>query len=152
MKNQGTDLCHSRHSPVRISHYAVMYGPSGGVPSGGVGTVLTGLCHFTERAESHRGYCHGGSMTSVMDDVVGWTAFHVTGKCRPWSGYTAQVNVSLKRPVAVGSYMRVCGTIMKWEGRKVWIHSKLLSWEDENESEEIVHCTAEGLVILMKDV
>jgi acyl-coenzyme A thioesterase PaaI-like protein len=146
MKNQGADLCHSRHSPVRISHYAVKY-----APSGGVGTVLTGLCHFTERAESHRGHCHGGSMTSVMDDVVGWTAFHVTGRCCPWSGYTAQVNVSLKSPVAVGSYLTVCGNIVKWEGRKVWIQSKLVSREDD-EGEEIVHCTAEGLVILMKDV
>jgi acyl-CoA hydrolase len=89
-----------------------------------------------------------------MDDVVGWTAFHVTGRCRPWSGYTVQVNVTLKRPVAVGSYLTVCGHIVKWEGRKVWVQSKLVSTrEDEDESsEEIVHCTAEGLVILMKDV
>ena len=99
-------------------------------------------------------------MTSVMDDVVGWTAFHVTGTCRPWSGYTAQVNVTLKRPVSVGSYLTVSGRIVKWEGRKVWIRSKLVSStreedDDENEnessSEEIVHCTAEGLVILMKE-
>ena len=111
-------------------------------------------------------------MTSVMDDVVGWTAFHVTGTCRPWSGYTAQVNVTLARPVEVDSYLTVSGRIVKWEGRKVWIRSKLVSTreeeDDENEndendendenenenessSEEIVHCTAEGLVILMKD-
>lgn len=125
---------------------------------GGVGTALTGLCHFTDRAESHRGRCHGGSMTTVMDDVIGWTAFHVTGRCVPWSGYTAQVNVSLMRPVMVGSYLMVCGTVSKWEGRKVWVHSKLISrGEDDDEnnggkSKEVVHCAAEGLVILMKDV
>jgi hypothetical protein len=91
-------------------------------------------------------------MTSVVDDVVGWTAFHVTGRCRPWSGYTVQVNVSLKCPIAVGSYLRVCGTVVKWDGRKVWVHSKLISMKDENEMEEIVHCVGEGLVILNKDV
>jgi hypothetical protein len=93
-------------------------------------------------------------MTSVMDDVVGWTAFHVTGRCIPWSGYTAQVNVALRRPVNVGSYLTIRGTVVKWEGRKVWIHSKLLSREDgdDGKDEEYVHCTAEGLVILMKDV
>jgi len=29
---------------------------------GGVGTILTGIVSFTKRAESHKGYCHGGSM------------------------------------------------------------------------------------------
>jgi len=139
---KGTDLCHSRNSPVRISHYGVQF------KEGGVGTVLTGLCHYTSTAESHAGYCHGGSMTSVMDDIIGWTGFLVTGECLPWSGFTAQVNVSLMRPIAVGSYLKVVGKIVKWEGRKVWIHSELLSGEN-NEREEI-HCTAEGLVVLKK--
>eukprot|EP00584_Thalassiosira_punctigera_P009060 CAMPEP_0172528942 /NCGR_PEP_ID=MMETSP1067-20121228/3153_1 /TAXON_ID=265564 ORGANISM="Thalassiosira punctigera, Strain Tpunct2005C2" /NCGR_SAMPLE_ID=MMETSP1067 /ASSEMBLY_ACC=CAM_ASM_000444 /LENGTH=188 /DNA_ID=CAMNT_0013312921 /DNA_START=85 /DNA_END=648 /DNA_ORIENTATION=- len=75
---KGTDLCHSRQSPVRISHYGVQY------RDGGIGTTLTGVVHFTNSAESHAGFCHGGSMTSVMDDVIGWTAFHVTGACVPW--------------------------------------------------------------------
>ena len=115
--------------------------------------MLRGLCHFTQRAESHAGYCHGGSMTSVQDDIIGWTAFHVTGECVPWSGFTAQVNVSLKRPIAVGSYLTIVGEITKWEGRKVWINSQLLSVGEENEDgQEIVHCTAEGLVILKRDM
>lgn len=90
-------------------------------------------------------------MTSVMDDVIGWTAFHVTGTCIPWSGFTAQVNVSLRRPIAVGSYLKVVGTIVKWEGRKVWIHSQLLLVREEEE-DDIEHCTAEGLVILKRDL
>jgi len=143
---KGADLCHSEHSPVRISHYRVRYS------EGGVGTVLTGVCHFTPRAESHAGYCHGGSMTSVMDDVIGWTAFLVTGECIPWSGFTAQVNVSLKRPIAVGSYLKITGKVVRREGRKVWIHAELLCCDGGNEGggEEILHCTGEGLVILKK--
>ena len=86
-------------------------------------------------------------MTSVMDDVIGWTAFHVSGECVPWSGFTAQVNVSLKRPIQVGSYLKVVGKVVRWEGRKVWIHSELVA----GETEEVVHCTAEGLVILKRD-
>ena len=130
---------------LRISHYAVQYEESG------IGTTLTGLVHFTSNAESHAGFCHGGSMTSVMDDVIGWTAFHATGKCLPWSGFTAQVNVSLNRPVAVGSYLKVVGKIVKRERRKVWIHSELLVGEDCGGEDRIVHCTAEGLVILKRD-
>lgn len=96
-------------------------------------------------------------MTSVMDDVIGWTAFHATGQCLPWSGFTAQVNVSLKRPITVGSYLKIVGKIVKWEGRKVSIHSQLLlpaGGEDnmnDGEDSNIVYCTAEGLVILKRD-
>eukprot|EP00986_Skeletonema_menzelii_P009292 scaffold4180_cov128-Skeletonema_menzelii.AAC.3 len=113
----GTDLCHSVTSPVRISHFAIQYKDS----KGGVGTKLTGVAHFTQKAESHSGYCHGGSMTSVMDDVIGWTSFFNSGKCVPWSGFTAQVNVSLRRPIPVGSYLKIVGEIIKTEGRKTII-------------------------------
>lgn len=90
-------------------------------------------------------------MTSVMDDVIGWTAFLVTGRCVPWSGFTAQINVSLKRPIAVGSYLKIVGRIAKWEGRKVSIESELLA-QGEDGGADVVHCTAEGLVILKRDV
>jgi len=139
---KGSDLCHSATSPVRISHYAIKYIDI----NGGVGTKLTGVAHFTPRAESHSGYCHGGSMTSVMDDVIGWTSFCVSGKCVPWSGFTAQVNVSLKRPIPVGSYLKIVGEIIKTEGRKVWISSCLVCGNDDN----LVYCTSEGLAILKK--
>lgn len=138
----GTDLCHSVTSPVRISHYAIQYKDS----KGGVGTKLTGVAHFTQKAESHSGYCHGGSMTSVMDDVIGWTSFFNSGKCVPWSGFTAQVNVSLRRPIPVGSYLKIVGEIIKTEGRKVWISSCLVCGNDDSH----VYCTAEGLTILKK--
>jgi hypothetical protein len=97
---QGRDLVHDKDSPVRVLDYYVRYGP--GITAqndgdctaektilcerGGVGTSLTGVAHFTHRAESHRGYCHGGSMCSLLDDVIGWVAFLVTGECRPWTG------------------------------------------------------------------
>ena len=40
-----------------------------------IGTKVTGRVHFTQNAESHRGYCHGGAACSIMDDIIGWTAF-----------------------------------------------------------------------------
>jgi len=140
---QGVDLCHSVISPARISHYAIQYKDG---DSGGIGTTLTGVAHFTRAAESYKGYCHGGSMASVMDDVIGWTAVHVTGQCIPWSGFTAQVNVSLKQPIPVGFYLKIMGEITKTERRKVWISSRLVDGNDANQ----VYCTAEGLVVLKK--
>ena len=91
-------------------------------------------------------------MTCVMDDVIRWTAFLVAGECRPWSGFTAQVNISLKCPIAVGSYLKIVGTITKREGRKVSIQSQLLHVGEGNDGvDDVVHCTAEGLVILKRD-
>mmetsp|Transcript_1781 Transcript_1781/g.3593 ORF Transcript_1781/g.3593 Transcript_1781/m.3593 type:complete len:96 (+) Transcript_1781:802-1089(+) len=93
-------------------------------------------------------------MTSVMDDIIGWTAFHATGQCIPWSGFTAQINVTLKRPISVGSYLKITGTITKREGRKVWVHAQILvadTCEFEDGEAEVVHCAAEGLAILKRD-
>ena len=82
-------------------------------------------------------------MCSLMDDVVGWTGFCATGACEPWSGFTVQINTSLKKPVEVGSWLRLEGEIVKIEGRKVSVRARLLLGAD-------VHCEAEGLVVLKK--
>ena len=154
---QGRDLVHDRQAPVRILDYFVKYGPgmeAVGLASGGVGTTLTGIVHFTKRAESHKGYCHGGSMCSLMDDIVGWLGFMTTGTCRPWSGFTVQVNTSLKKPIRVDSFLLVKATITNVERRKVSIFAELIdpaeeSGEDNNEN---IHAIGEGLVVLNKGV
>jgi predicted thioesterase len=83
-----------------------------------------------------------------MDDIIGWTAFHVTGRCIAWSGFTAQINVSLKRPIAVGSYLKIVGKVVRCEGRKVWVDASLLDVQEDDD--ESIHCMAEGLVILKR--
>jgi acyl-coenzyme A thioesterase PaaI-like protein len=146
---QGRDLVHDQDAPVRILDYYANYGP--GIASfsrGGVGTTLTGVCHFTKRAESHAGYCHGGSMCSLMDDVIGWAAFLVTGKCCPWTGFTVQINSSLQRPILVDSILLVQATITKVERRKVSVTAAIVDPSQEN----AIHATGEGLVILNRGV
>jgi acyl-coenzyme A thioesterase PaaI-like protein len=148
---QGRDLVHDRHAPVRVLEYFVRYGDGEGTSfsKGGVGTVLTGIAHFTKRAESHKGFCHGGSMCSLMDDVLGWGAFLVTGECRPWTGFTVQVNTSLKKPIRVDSFLLVKATITKIERRKVSVTAELI---DPSDTENIVHAMGEGLVVMNRGV
>ena len=147
----GRDLVHDSKSPVQVSEYCVAYGNSDsalpGFSRGGVGTVLTGIATFTNKAESHRGFCHGGSMTSVLDDVIGWCAFMTTGECKPWSGFTVQINTSLKKPIMVNTTLLIRGTITNIERRKVSVFAELLDPVDES-----VHATGEGMVVLNKDV
>lgn len=42
-----------------------------------------------------------------------------TGTVLPWSGFTVQVNTSLKRPIETGSVLMLRATVDKVEGRKV---------------------------------
>lgn len=78
------------------------------------GQQLTGIVFFGPNAESHRGLCHGGAYTSVLDDVLGHIAF-VSGE-KPWLGATVQVNVSLLSPIPIGTTARVVASMHKAEG------------------------------------
>jgi acyl-coenzyme A thioesterase PaaI-like protein len=130
------------------------------MPRGGAGTRLTGLAEFRVTAESHRGLCHGGSMCAVMDDIIGWCAFCVTGTVVPWSGYTVQVNTSLRAPVKVNSTLQLTATIDKVQGRKVHVTATLVdpnsgksqAEQDDDDTAVVVHAACEGLVILNRGV
>ena len=111
--------------------------------AGGVGSKLVGAAHFGPGAESHRGLCHGGTMCSLMDDVIGWTGFCATGVCKPWSGFTVQINTALKKPVNAGRVAAARGKVSEAiEGRKVSVRARLLDVDGA------IHCEAEGLVVL----
>mmetsp|Transcript_40689 Transcript_40689/g.41265 ORF Transcript_40689/g.41265 Transcript_40689/m.41265 type:complete len:231 (+) Transcript_40689:55-747(+) len=172
---KGNDLVHDKDSPVRVLDYYVKYGSNNIINNhdeernytdletpevkdtnskkkhysrGGVDTTLTGIVHFTKRAESHQGYCHGGSMCSVLDDVIGWVGFLVTGKCIPWSGFTVQVNSKLQRPVLVDSILLVQAKIIHIERRKVSIEAIILDPKVAN----AIHATGTGLVVINKGI
>jgi acyl-coenzyme A thioesterase PaaI-like protein len=142
---------HDADAPVRILRYYVKYGSGEGMEGfsrGGLGTTLTGIVHFTARAESHAGYCHGGSMCSVFDDTVGWCAFLATGDCKPWSGFTVQINTSLKRPIPVESVLLVTAEIVRIERRKVVVEVALM----DPAAGDVEHASGDGLVVLNRGV
>ena len=150
---RGTDFVHGAPAAVHIPDY-VLDRPAAAAArdSGTAGARLVGAAHFGAGAESHQGLCHGGTMTALMDDVIGWTGFCVAGPCAPWSGFTVQVNTSLKAPVRVGSWLRVEGVVTKREGRKVWVRASLTTpgAADGGEGEPTVHCEAEGLFLVKR--
>ena len=140
----GTDYAHnSEGRAVFISGYALGKTAKGHAK-------LIGAVHFGQDAESHKGLCHGGTMCTVMDDVIGWAGFCVSGRCIPWSGFTVQVNTALQAPVAVGSWLRVEGSIYEVERRKVRVRASLKT-PSEAAQPEVVHCTAEGLFVVKKE-
>ena len=132
---QGRDLLHDTHSPIRITNYFVRYGSGGpdcGLPfaslRGGVGTLVTGLVQFTNRAESHQGKCHGGGFCSVMDDVLAWCGMVVSGRCLPWSGVTVQVNTTLLASIPLDSRLVVQAWVTRIQkSRKIWVQARLFN-------------------------
>ena len=105
---------------------------------------MTGVVWFGPDAESHRGLCHGGAMSALMDDFCGHVAFVPSDS--PWSGATVQINVSLKKPVRVGSILRIVGRVSKREGRKVYVEAVLDDGGGkEANAEPVIYAALEGL-------
>jgi predicted thioesterase len=83
-----------------------------------------------------------------MDDVVGWCSFLTTGRCQPWSGFTVQVNTSLRQPVAVNATLLVRAEISKIERRKVYMKAVLV----DPANEDRVHAICDGMAVLNRGV
>lgn len=103
---------------------------------------LYGVVWFGPDCESHRGLCHGGSFTSVLDDIAGHIAF-LAGDS-PWFGATVTINVKLKKPILLGSILRVKGKVVA-EGKKRRVTASLDSVEADGST--IQYATLEGLSI-----
>mmetsp|Transcript_32681 Transcript_32681/g.75237 ORF Transcript_32681/g.75237 Transcript_32681/m.75237 type:complete len:94 (+) Transcript_32681:246-527(+) len=86
-------------------------------------------------------------MCSLMDDIVGWCAFLVTGRCAPWTGFTVQVNTSLRRPIPVQTFLLAQAEIVKMERRKVSIEATL-----SDPTADVIHAKGNGLVIMNRGV
>jgi len=146
----GTDFCHSAESAVRILDYILFDKDSKEILSKNVDLefpFLVGAVNFTNKCESHRGLCHGGTFCALMDDAIGWMGFCVSGEVKPWCGYTVQVNTALKKPVKIGSTLQLESWVVRKEGlRKFWISSRLMDPQSKD-----VHCEAEGLFLLSAD-
>ena len=104
--------------------------------------MIVGAVVFGPGGESHAGYCHGGTMTAVLDDVLGHCAFICGGgNTGNWGGATVKVNCSLKRPIKVGSILKVWGRVREKQGRKIFIDGAI---EAEDGS---VHATLDGMAV-----
>ena len=132
----GEDYMHSKSSPVEIFNYILLqHNETNEIQ-------LESIVYFKSRSESHQGLCHGGTMCAVMDDIIGWVGFCESGSCIPWSGYTVQINTSLKKAIPINSILKVEGWIERREGnRKIHIKARLINEEKEE------HAVATGLFL-----
>jgi uncharacterized protein (TIGR00369 family) len=63
--------------------------------------------------EGYDGVVHGGIVSSLLDEVMVWSAFYTTG----FHAVTAELSVRFVRPLRVGAACRVRGSVSENKGR-----------------------------------
>jgi acyl-coenzyme A thioesterase PaaI-like protein len=70
--------------------------------------------------EGFNGIAHGGIITTVLDEVMGWAVYHQ----RIWA-VTGKIAVSFRKPVEVGMQTRATARITEERGRKIQLVAEL---------------------------
>jgi len=73
-----------------------------------------------QRHQGYDGALHGGVVTALLDETMGWAIFHQG----VW-GVTAKITVTFKRPVPVGEELVVTGEVLRDRGRGIETHGTL---------------------------
>jgi len=67
-----------------------------------------------QRHQGYDGLLHGGVVTALLDEAMGWAIFHQG----IW-GVTAKITVAFRQPVPIGEDLRVIGEIARDRGRLI---------------------------------
>ena len=67
-----------------------------------------------QRHQGYDGALHGGIVTALLDETMGWAIFHQG----IW-GVTAKIAVTFKRPVPIGEELVVSGEVARDRGRGI---------------------------------
>ena len=100
---------------------------------------------FTPNSEQAKSWVHRGALCALMDDAANWAGFCVSGVCDRFCGFTKHVDVSLKRPVRVGSVLKLIGETMEIKNRTdCHVKCKIIdpAYNDN------VHCEADCIFVM----
>jgi acyl-coenzyme A thioesterase PaaI-like protein len=79
----------------------------------------------TRVSEGYDGIAHGGIITTVLDEVMGWAVYHQ----RIWA-VTGKISVSFRKPVEIGVETRAAARVVADQGRRITITADLRRTSD----------------------
>ena len=109
--------------------------------------VILAKVNFGTHLNGHGGFVHGGIMSLMFDDIMGWGCDRVLPENK--TPVTANLNVDFRRPVPAGTKVRIQVVLERWEGRKLFWKARML--DARNTEEEILYAEATSLYIVLKD-
>jgi uncharacterized protein (TIGR00369 family) len=80
-----------------------------------------------ERFQSWAGMVHGGVMALMLDEAVGWAAWHAGHP-----GVTGRLQVSYRRPLRLGESVRIVGKVENIRRTLVHVSAFIESKEDHS--------------------
>ena len=85
------------------------------------------FCDFEvpPRFQSWKGMAHGGIVSLMLDEAVGWAAWHAGHP-----GVTGRLAVSLRRPLKLGERVRVLGQVERVRRTLVYCNATVDSLDD----------------------
>ena len=78
-----------------------------------------------ERFQSWAGMAHGGIVSLMLDEAVGWAAWHAGHP-----GVTGRLAVSLRRPLKLGEQVRIVGRVESVRRTLVYVSAFVESSDD----------------------
>jgi uncharacterized protein (TIGR00369 family) len=78
-----------------------------------------------DRFQSWAGMVHGGVMALMLDEAVGWAAWHAGHP-----GVTGRLQVSYRRPLRLGESVRIVGKVENIRRTLVYVSAFIESRED----------------------
>lgn len=109
--------------------------------------VILAKVNFGTHLNGHGGFVHGGIMSLIFDDIMGWGCDQVLPENK--TPVTANLNVDFRRPVPASTKVRLEVVLERWEGRKLFWKARML--DAENTKEDILYAEATSLYIVLKD-
>jgi acyl-coenzyme A thioesterase PaaI-like protein len=76
-------------------------------------------------SEGFNGIAHGGIITTVLDEVMGWAVYHQ----KIWA-VTGKIAVNFRKPVVIGESTRAAARIVAENGRKLQVTADLRRFSD----------------------
>ena len=80
-----------------------------------------------DRFQSWAGMAHGGIVALLLDEAVGWAAWHAGHP-----GVTGRLQVSYRRPLKLGEPIRVVGKVDRMRRTLVYVSAYIENREDQS--------------------